>query len=223
METERQTFIYILIDPRDGQVRYVGKTNNTKRRYNHHLIDNVKSYKSSWVKQLRKIELRPTLEVIDEVPIDEWVFWEKYWIAQFRAWGFNLTNLSDGGEGFPSGSLNPAHLPHVKILKSEIHKGKIIPQEMRDRISRSLSGRKNPEHSNKMKGRTQTREHNEKKSHSMRGKNTTLTETKVVEIKKMLRDNPNKLTMQEIANLFSIKRCTIKNIKLNKTWGHIII
>ena len=28
---------------------------------------------------------------------NNWQFWETYWIAQFKNWGFNLTNLTSGG------------------------------------------------------------------------------------------------------------------------------
>jgi hypothetical protein len=37
---------------------------------------------------------------------------ERFWISQFRAWGFRLTNLTNGGEGAAS-------------LRSEDHKRKI--------------------------------------------------------------------------------------------------
>lgn len=37
------------------------------------------------------------MEVLDEVPYDDWEKWEYYWISQFKAWGFRLTNLSNGG------------------------------------------------------------------------------------------------------------------------------
>lgn len=39
------------------------------------------------------------MEVLDIVENDEWQFWEQYWISQTKAWGFNLTNLTIGGDG----------------------------------------------------------------------------------------------------------------------------
>jgi hypothetical protein len=30
---------------------------------------------------------KPIIEVIDEVNINEWEFWEMYWICQFKSWG----------------------------------------------------------------------------------------------------------------------------------------
>jgi len=98
MET---TNIYILIDPRDNKVRYVGKANNVSQRYQAHLNKARKHqiHKASWIKQLKELNLRPILEVVDIVPIDKWIFWETYWIAQFKAWGFDLINYTSGGDG----------------------------------------------------------------------------------------------------------------------------
>jgi len=220
---EKLTFIYVLIDPRSNQVRYVGKTDNLKKRYNHHLIYNGKSHKTSWIKNLKNENKKPIIEVIDEVPITEWKFWERYWISQIRAWGFELVNNTEGGEGFASGKLNPAHLPHVKKLKSKTHKGKEIPQEMRDRISKTLTGRENPEHSKRMTGRKQSEEHKKATSISLRGNGAILTKKQVIEIKKIFNNNIDKLTLQEIGDLFGVSRATIKNIKNKRTWSYINI
>jgi hypothetical protein len=98
MET---TNIYILIDPRDNKVRYVGKANNVSQRYKAHLNRARKHqiHKANWIKQLKENDLKPILEVVDIVPIDEWIFWETYWISQFKAWGFDLINYTSGGDG----------------------------------------------------------------------------------------------------------------------------
>lgn len=98
MET---TNIYILIDPRNNQVRYVGKANNVSQRYKAHLNRARKHqiHKANWIKQLKDIGLKPIVEVIDIVPIDEWIYWETYWIGQFKAWGFDLINYTNGGDG----------------------------------------------------------------------------------------------------------------------------
>lgn len=98
MET---TNIYILIDPRNNEVRYVGKANNVSQRYQAHLnkARDHQTYKRNWITELRNLKLKPILCVIDEVPINEWVFWEEYWISQFKVWGFKLTNYTNGGDG----------------------------------------------------------------------------------------------------------------------------
>lgn len=98
MET---TNIYILIDPRDNKVRYVGKANNVSQRYKAHLNRARKHqiHKANWIKQLKENNLKPILEVVDIVLIEEWIFWETYWISQFKVWGFDLINYTSGGDG----------------------------------------------------------------------------------------------------------------------------
>jgi hypothetical protein len=60
---------------------YIGKTINPQsRKYNHR----------------RKFEGKILLEVIDEIPISEWRFWEKYYISLFKGWGFILENSNNG-------------------------------------------------------------------------------------------------------------------------------
>jgi hypothetical protein len=103
MET---TNIYVLIDPRDGKVRYVGKANNISQRYQAHLnrARDHQTHKRNWINELKKLKLKPILSIIDEVPIHEWVYWEEYWITQMKAWGFNLTNHTNGGDGCTFGN-----------------------------------------------------------------------------------------------------------------------
>lgn len=100
------TNIYILIDPDTHQVRYVGKANNISQRYRAHLNKARKHqiHKLNWIKSLKEKGLKPIIEIIDIVPIDDWIFWETYWIAQFKAWGFKLINYTNGGDGCTFGN-----------------------------------------------------------------------------------------------------------------------
>lgn len=86
-------YIYKLIDPKNNEVRYVGKTINIKRRYKQHLYDKRTSHKSSWVQSLRNQKLKPILEILEICNTDNWKEREIYWISQFS----NLTNLKEGG------------------------------------------------------------------------------------------------------------------------------
>lgn len=115
----KTTNIYVLIDPITDKVRYVGKTNKPPRRYKAHLnrARNHQTHKKNWIDYLRKKNKKPIIKVIDKVPVDEWIFWEKYWISQFRAWGFNLVNHMGGGQGTLFGnktSFKPGHTPWSK-------------------------------------------------------------------------------------------------------------
>jgi group I intron endonuclease len=86
-------YIYKLTDPKNNEVRYIGKTINIKRRYKQHLYDKRKSHKSSWVQSLRNQKLKPILEILETCENDNWKEREIYWIKQFN----NLTNLKEGG------------------------------------------------------------------------------------------------------------------------------
>lgn len=95
------TNIYTLTDPITNEVRYVGKANDISQRYKSHLNGARKHqiHKKNWINSLKKLKLKPIIDVIDIVPINEWVFWETYWISQFKSWGCNLINYTMGGDG----------------------------------------------------------------------------------------------------------------------------
>ena len=97
----KTTNIYILICPITNKVRYVGKANNISQRYKAHLnrARKHKDHKKNWILSLKKQGLKPIIEVIDVVPVEEWIFWETYWISQFKTWGFILLNYTNGGDG----------------------------------------------------------------------------------------------------------------------------
>lgn len=87
-------------DPITNEVRYLGKSNNPKRRYQSHLWYKPKNttHCYHWIKQLLKKDLKPIMSIIDEID-GEWEWLEQYWIAQLKQWGYKLTNLTDGGGG----------------------------------------------------------------------------------------------------------------------------
>ena len=98
--------IYTLTDPRDNLIKYVGKTKDPIRRVRHHFSSGKKNNNpcNTWTKKLSLIGTPPIFEILDIVSCNDWQYWEKYWIAQIKAWGFNLKNISSGGE---SGSGRP--------------------------------------------------------------------------------------------------------------------
>lgn len=99
-------YIYALICPISNQIRYVGKTNSIRVRYNAHLNDKSKSHKTSWIKSLKSMGLKPECIVLDEAETDA-SFWEQYWIAQCKLWGFDLVNHTLGSENGCTGIYNP--------------------------------------------------------------------------------------------------------------------
>lgn len=91
--------IYALLDPTTSEIKYVGKSENPKKRFQYHVGNFGNTQVGKWVNELKQKSELPLLIVLDEVNYDEWEFWERYWIAQSKAWGFKLLNVSIGGRG----------------------------------------------------------------------------------------------------------------------------
>ena len=96
-------FIYTLSCPITNTVKYIGKTFDIDDRYNRHisayyLSDNT--IKSNWIISLIRGGLYPVIEVLDEGNTDNINNLEKYWISQFKNWGFELKNGTGGGDGY---------------------------------------------------------------------------------------------------------------------------
>lgn len=100
------TFIYILIDPVQNTIRYVGKTNNPDERFKNHKNKSrdKNTHKRNWINKLRSIGFKPEMEIIDEVSVSEWKYWEKFWIGYFKCLGFDLVNYTEGGDGLTFGN-----------------------------------------------------------------------------------------------------------------------
>jgi GIY-YIG catalytic domain-containing protein len=89
--------IYVLIDPRDNRVRYVGASVKPHKRLN---LAIAKAEKRTWFLELESLNLRPTLQIIETVNDDDsWTARERYWISYYRSMYNDLTNVSDGGPG----------------------------------------------------------------------------------------------------------------------------
>lgn len=121
-------YIYCLIDPLNGQIRYIGYTKNIQKRFYGHISKckskRNNSRKDNWIRHLLNEKVKPIIEIIDEFDdpdsIDTIKFWEMHYISLFKSWGFDLTNATDGGDG-------------------------IICAESRKKISEKLKGNKNAE------------------------------------------------------------------------------
>lgn len=97
----RETYIYAL-ESNDGDIRYIGKSNNPKRRLSTHIKESTKhtlTHKQAWINSLIKLGELPKLSILDTVNYEEWELWERYYISLYKSWGFNLTNSTQGGDG----------------------------------------------------------------------------------------------------------------------------
>lgn len=174
MET---TFIYALNDPRPSHRKaYVGKANDPFGRLhgaNGHLKDKAATHKTCWIKKLKALGREPVLEILDEVPIAEWEFWEREWIRLYRVLMFDLVNGTDGGDAPPiprghsaetRAKLSVAatgrkHTPEARAKMSASHTGVKLSPERCLNIGRSNRGRVHSEET-RTKQRTASRPNN---------------------------------------------------------------
>jgi hypothetical protein len=101
----KKVFIYVLINPLNKQIFYVGYTNNPKKRLNEHISDKYNLNKDLIIDDILLNNKRPILNIIDEC---EYVYNEKfkmyeherleiYYIKKYKNEGIKLSNLTNGG------------------------------------------------------------------------------------------------------------------------------
>jgi hypothetical protein len=100
--SENHPAIYGLVDPRDGSLRYVGKTSKSvsERLYSHvnKPMAWLKTPLAAWIVSLRLLGLRPEAFVIEYADGFAWREAEAFWIAYFRMIGADLLNVHSGGD-----------------------------------------------------------------------------------------------------------------------------
>lgn len=133
------TIIYALLDPRDRTIRYIGKTvSEPLRRWKSHLWQPSHTYKWFWICALKLRGLKPVWQTLEVVPISEdWEARERAWIARGHAEGWPLTNLTDGGDGWPVGYK---HTAESREKMSRVQSGRKVSAEARANLSKATSG-----------------------------------------------------------------------------------
>jgi len=131
-----KVIIYSLSDPVSGVVKYIGQTSKTlNERMKTHLKD--AKYKNNnkriaWIKSIVKKGNVPKIDIIDEVLEEEWVFWEMYWIEQFKNWGFDLKNGTIGGDGIKE-------YVYTEEDKKKM-RGRVLSEETKKKMSKAKKG-----------------------------------------------------------------------------------
>jgi len=92
----KTTFIYGLKE-KDGEVRYVGKSDNPKKRFLTHMGNYKRdnTHKTCWIKHCLKNNIEIEIIILEEIDYSLWQEREIFWISQFK----DLTNHTEGGEG----------------------------------------------------------------------------------------------------------------------------
>jgi group I intron endonuclease len=142
------TYIYSLTNPNSNKI-YIGKTYNLKERLQQH-IKHAKYKKTKldcWIFSLKNKNLKPVINIIEEVSEINWPEKEKYWIKYYRNLLSirNVLNIDDGGlgasKGRPSGMKGKHLSKEAKLKISKANKGRKPSEQTRLKMSLSRKGR----------------------------------------------------------------------------------
>lgn len=143
MSDTKTTFIYALVDPRDGRIRYVGKANNPYERLRSHIMESNSSkilctnkLKKEWLLSLTAVKLRPITIVLQEVSLLTWEQSEREWIAKTKLDFPDLLNTCIGGNG------HSIHTPEAVAKIKKANTGLIRSAEAKARMSAAQKGKK---------------------------------------------------------------------------------
>lgn len=141
-KTGRNWEIYVLIDPRTSDVRYVGVSHMGIKRLRMHIAKAKRGafgHKNNWIRILVAEGLVPGYRVIDVGDGESWMEREQYWIAFYRNDGVDLTNMTDGGEGALGRVLSAES--REKIAVSKRGKSVVFSAEHKANLSKAGRGR----------------------------------------------------------------------------------
>lgn len=93
-------YIYTLSDPSTMEIRYVGQTNEPKRRFNDHISssinessDSYNTYKARWIRKILNNNLLPIMSIIDSCSsFEESNKLERIYVEKLIKDGYRLTN-----------------------------------------------------------------------------------------------------------------------------------
>jgi hypothetical protein len=145
-------YFYVLKDPRDMGVKYVGRSVSPKSRYRNHIFsgrkEGKKNKKESWINSLIKIKMKPIMEIIEEFTnytcIEDIQKRETELIDEYKIL-FDLKNERDRTEG------NYFFTEESRKKMSDSQKGntnkrgKIISEEGRYNCGNARRGKKQSE------------------------------------------------------------------------------
>jgi len=216
----KEVYIYVLIDPENLQIRYVGKTAYPEKRYYSHIHVKKKSHCSNWIESLKERSLIPHFIIIDTVPENNWQYWETYYIAQYKESGYDLTNHTLGGDGI-NGKIVDTET-RLKISNSQKGNkgywfGKTFTDEHKKKIGDRRKGENHPFY-----GKNFTLKHRQKLSESFKGRILTQ------EHKDKISANNKKGTSRKVINIITkviynsiTEACKMNNISISTLLPHL--
>jgi group I intron endonuclease len=200
--------LYILIDPFTNECRYIGKAVNAHKRYIRHIWEakqkGAKKHLYCWIKSLLNKNSKPEILIIDEV--EDWQYWERFYIEYFKSIGCNLTNIAEGGRG----STGCNHTDERKLYLSNLFKGrkpwntgKKLSEEHREAIAQGNKGKEFSEEAKKKIGKANAKAHRKKSK---------FTEKDIEYIKS------KPMTQQKLADKYGVSQSHISRIQKGEVW-----
>jgi hypothetical protein len=214
-DNKNMTYIYSLSCPFTNDIRYIGKSNNPKNRFNRH-IKNAKDGKTfhcpTWIRSILKLNNIPILNIIEKCAIENWKEKETYWISFYLNKGYDLTNCKNGGDGI--GILKEETRQKMSIAKigTAHHLGFKNSEESKKAMSLAAIAKfKRPE-SEKLKNIIRE---NQKKAAA---KNRGLTEAQVINIKNLFKKG---LRIGLISKQTNVNISVLEKIKQGKNYAWV--
>ena len=120
------------------------------------------------------------MDIIDDVPTSEWLFWEKWYISLFKSWGFKLENKNNGGGGTSYHNeetklkmQKPKPEGFGKLVSNRLKNTPQSPETIAKRVAKTTGKKRTKEQKEKLskafKGRTFSEERNKKIGDAQRG------------------------------------------------------
>ena len=135
--------VYALVALSDQEnIRYIGRAKNAKGRLRNHLRFAEKGRKEHVYNWINKI--KDNGDEVKLIIIEDGLTWEEsaareiHYIAYYRSLGFDLTNMTSGGDGRPG--YTTSRETREKI--GRYHKGKILSDETKQKIRDAKIGKK---------------------------------------------------------------------------------
>lgn len=143
----KKFYVYIHYNKVTGLPFYIGKGHGERAHYKY-------TRNPKWTNIVNKYDYTVDFLEVD-LTEEESLELEVYWIAQFKAWGFSLANMTDGGDGQSKGYKPSAETiakmkgktpwnKGKKIDKPSPKKGVAMTDEQREKISKSKLGKPSP-------------------------------------------------------------------------------
>jgi len=111
--------VYIYTLSSNDDIRYVGRTFNVNKILRQHINESCKNntHKSNWIRKFKNINI----EIVDVCDESNYSFYEQHYISLYRSCGFNLLNMTIGGEGVYKYTEEDKQKRSIRMLGNKNH------------------------------------------------------------------------------------------------------